>query len=198
MIQSQNAYHQEAVTLAVATTHSSKKPERTIPALIDNSRKKRYETYPKVVHAISQVIHLIGTQGIALRGHGEELDDSKSDNNPGNFLSTLTDVAHYYPVLQELLEEPFRKDVTYLSLTSPNDMIDIIGNNIIQATLLEGVKRAGMQSISADEVTSSDDEILSICMRYLDESQNIREVFIGFFNFGRIAGEHIGEPILKF
>lgn len=198
MIQSQNAYHQEAVTLAVATTDSLKKPERTMPALIDNSRKERYETYPKVVHAISQVIHLIGMQGIALRGHGEELDDSKPDNNPRNFLSTLTDVAHYYPVLQELLEEPFQKDVTYLSRTSPNEMIDIIGNNIIQATLLEGVKRAGMQSISADEVTFSNDEILSICMRYLDDSQNICEVFIGLFNFRRIAGEHIGEPILKF
>ena len=120
MIQSQNTYHQEAVTVAVATTDSLKKPERTIPALIDNSRKERYETYPKVVHAISQVIHLIGMQGIVLRGHGEELDDSKPDNNPGNFLSTLTDVAHYYPVLQELSEESFRKDVTYLSLTSPN------------------------------------------------------------------------------
>ena len=62
------------------------------------------------MHAISRVIHLIGKQGIALHGHREELDDSKLDNNPGNFLSILTEVAHYYPVLQEHLEEPFRKE----------------------------------------------------------------------------------------
>ena len=87
------------------------------------------------MHAISRVIHFIGKQGIALRGRRKELDDSKPDNNPGNFLSILTEVAHYYPVLQEHLEETFRKDVTYLSPTSQNEMTDIIGKNIVQATL---------------------------------------------------------------
>ena len=57
---SQNIYHQEAVTLALATRDRFEKPESTIPALIDNSIMERYETYPKVVHAISRVIHLIG------------------------------------------------------------------------------------------------------------------------------------------
>ena len=126
------------------------------------------------------------------------MDDSKHDNNPGNFLSILTEVAHYYPVLQEHLEEQFRKDVTYLSPISQNEMIGIIGKNILQVALLDRVKKAGMNSISADEVTCSNDEILSICRRYLDEFQNIREVFIGFFNYERITGEHIREVILKF
>ena len=57
------------------------------------------------------------------------------DNNPDNFLSILAAVAHYYPVLQEHLGKPFRKDVTYLSPTFQNEMIGIIGKNIIQATL---------------------------------------------------------------
>ena len=87
---SQNTYHQEAITLTLATIDRFEKPESTIPALNDNSIKESYETYPKVVHAISRVIHLIGKQGIALHGHREELDDSKPDNNPGNFLSILT------------------------------------------------------------------------------------------------------------
>ena len=63
-------------------------------------------------------------------------------------------------------------------------MIDIIRKNIIQAALLDEV---------ADEVTSSSDKILSICMRYLDEFQNTREIFIEFLNLERISGEHIGE-----
>ena len=195
---SQNNYHQEAITLALGTIDRFEKPESTIPALIDNSIKESYETYPKVVYAISRVIHLTGKQGIVLLGHREELDDSKPDNNPGNFLSILTEVAHYYPVLQEHLEEPFRKDVTYLSPTNQNEMIEIIGKNIIQETLLVRVKKAGMHSVSADEVTSSNDEILSICVIYLDDFQNIREVYIGFLNLEGITGEHIGEAILKF
>ena len=68
-------------------------------------------------------------------------------------------------------------------------MIDIIGKNIIQAALLDEV---------AVEVTSSNDKILSICMRYLDEFQNIREMFIEFLNLESISGEHIGEAILNF
>ena len=173
------------------------KPESTRPALTDNSIKERYETYPKVVHAISRVIHLIGKQGIALCRQREELDDSKPANNPGIFLSILTEVVHYHPVLQEHLEEPFREDVIYVSPTSQNEMIDI-GKNIILAIFVDGVEKAGMHSISADEVTSSNGEILSICMRYLDDFQNSCEVFIGVLNLERITGEHIGEPILKF
>ena len=109
---SQKTYHQETVTLALAATVSFEKYERTIPALIDNSTKERYETYPKEVHAISRVIYLIGKQSIALRGHREELNDSKPDSNPGNFSSVLAEVAHYYPVVQWHLEEQFRKDIT--------------------------------------------------------------------------------------
>ena len=46
-----------------------------------------------------------------------------------------------YPVLQEPLEEPFQKEFTYLSPTSQNEMIDIIGKNIIQAVLVDGEKK---------------------------------------------------------
>ena len=57
---SRNTYHQEAVTLTLATIDRFEKSESAIPELTDNSIKERYETYPKVVHAISRVIHLIG------------------------------------------------------------------------------------------------------------------------------------------
>ena len=43
-------------------------------------------------------------------------------------------------------------------------------------------------SISADEVTSSNDEIMSISFRYVDENLNIREVFIGFVALEKITG----------
>ena len=38
-------------------------------------------------------------QGIAFCDHMEKLDDSKPDNNPGDLLSILKEVAQYYPVL---------------------------------------------------------------------------------------------------
>ena len=59
-------------------------------------------------------------------------------------------------------------------------MIDIIGENIIKATLLDGVKKAGMHSISVNEVTSSYDEILLICMRYLDDFRILVKCLLDF------------------
>ena len=91
-------------------------------------------------------------------------------------------------MLQQHLEEPLWKYTKCLSPASQNEVIDIIGKNIIQATLVDGVKKAGLHSISADEVTCSNDETFSICLRYLNEFQNAREVFNGFLNLERITG----------
>ena len=54
-----------------------------------------------------------------------------------------------------------------------------------------------IHAISADEVTPSNDEIMSICFRYVDGNLNIREVFIEFVALERITGEHIGNRLLK-
>ena len=46
-----------------------------------------------------------------------------------------------------------------------------------------------IHAISADEVTPSNDEIMSICFRYVDGNLNIREVFIEFVALERITGD---------
>ena len=60
------------------------------------------------------------------------------------------------------MEDPLCKDVTYLSPKSQNELIDIIGIRIIQEKLVDEIIEAGMHSISVDEVTVSNDEILSM------------------------------------
>ena len=140
---SQKTYHQETVTLALAAIDRFRKYERIIPKLIDNSIKERRATYPKAVHVISRVIYLIVKQSIAFRGQGEELVDSKSDNKPDNVLCFYRSCT-LLSSSQGHLEEPFQKNITYLSPTSHIEMTDIIGKNIIQATLLDGVKESGM------------------------------------------------------
>ena len=55
-----------------------------------------------------------------------------------------------------------------------------------------------MHSISADEVTSSNNEILSICLRYVNQKVEICEVFKMFVQLQRITGECIGKALLKF
>ena len=57
---------------------------------------------------------------------------------------------------------------------------------------MEEIKDALYHSVLADEVTSSNDEILSICMHYVNKEQQLRQVLSDFLSFERITGECIG------
>ena len=57
---------------------------------------------------------------------------------------------------------------------------------------------AGVHSIPADKVATCNDEILSICLRYVNNDNEICEVFIELVELERITGEAIGNAIIKF
>ena len=77
-------------------------------------------------------------------------------------------------------------------------MIDIIGKKHIQRRIIEEIIEASVHFISADEVTTSDNEILSICLRYVNNDNEICEVFMEFAELERITGEAIGNAVVKF
>ena len=82
-----------------------------------------------------------------------------------------------------------------MSPTSENELIEIIGKRIIQKKFIEEIKDAQYHSVLADEVTNSNNEILSICIRYVNKEKQIREVFLGFLSLERVTGECIGQTI---
>ena len=139
-----------------------------------------------MLEVIARTIHFHGRQGLALRGHKETLQESDENQNFGNFLTYLKELQNYCPELKEHLEAPQSKSVTYLSPTSQIEMI--IGKKIILIDVVEEIKN---HSVSADEVTSSNDEILSLCFRYVDENMEIQEKFATFLDLERLTGEHI-------
>ena len=67
-----------------------------------------------------------------------------------------------------------------MSPTNQNELIEIIGKLIIQKRFIEEIKDAQYHSVLADEVTSSNDKILSICMHYVNKEKQIRKVFLDF------------------
>ena len=85
-----------------------------------------------------------------------------------------------------------------MSPTSQNELIEIIGKCIIQKKFIEEIKYAQYHPVLADEVTNSNNEILSICIRYVNKEKQTREVFLDFLSLQRITGECIGQTILKF
>ena len=96
------------------------------------------------------------------------------------------------------LKDSLRKDVKYLGLKSQNELSNIIGKELIQIKITEEKIEAGVFSISADEATACNDEILSICLRYVNNDNETCEVFMGFVELERITGEAIENAIIKF
>ena len=96
------------------------------------------------------------------------------------------------------MEDSLRKDLKYLGLKSQKELLDIIGKKLIQRKIIEKIIEAGVHSISADEVTICNDVILSLCLRYVNNDNEICEVFTEFVELERITGEAIGNAIIKF
>ena len=78
------------------------------------------------------------------------------------------------------MEDSLSKDVEYLGPKSQNELIYIIGRKLIQRIIIEEIIEAGVHSISADEVTTYNDEILSICLSYVNNDNEICEVFMEY------------------
>ena len=67
---------------------SFENPERTVSALMNKEKQSRAPTYRQIVALLAQAVHYCGRQGIALRGHREDIQNN-SEGNPGNFLALI-------------------------------------------------------------------------------------------------------------
>ena len=86
---------------------------------------------------------------------------------------------------------------TYLSPDIQNELINIIGKEIIQSEIVEEIKDAKFFSIMADEAATHNKEQCAFCVRFVDKEGNIREEFLEFIPPIRTTGEHIAGAILK-
>ena len=68
-----------------------------------------HQVYPKIVEALAWAICLLRKQGLALRGHRENLENETNENQ-SNFFTPIREIAHYYPPLKNNLENPPHKD----------------------------------------------------------------------------------------
>ena len=93
------------------------------------------------------------------------------------------------------MEDSLRQDVKYLGPKSQNELINIIRKKLIQRRIIEEIIEGGVHSMSADEVTICNDKTLSICLRYVNNDNEICEVFMEFVELERITGEAIGNAI---
>jgi hypothetical protein len=83
-----------------------------------------------------------------------------------------------------------------LSPRSQNEIINVIGFDIICANILKEVKEAKFYAILADEVSSHNVEHLAICLRFVATSGEIRKEFISFIKMERVRAADIEQAII--
>ena len=113
---------------------------------VENIAENRY-----VLKCVAEAILYCGRQRIALRGDKEQ---HEAVGNPGNFLSLMKLIGNNDIKLKQHLDMPKLRNATYLSPEIQNEMIDVIGNKILQPSIVQEVRDAKIYTIVVDEVTS--------------------------------------------
>ena len=98
--------------------------------------------------------------------------------------------------MREHVENLSRKNATYLSPLFQNEIIKIIGKDLPQANLVREINCTRFFLILADEVKSHHVEQLPLCIRFVDDDNNIREEVLEFGQCKWIDGKSIAEEIL--
>lgn len=98
------------------------------------------------------------------------------------------------PTLKSHLENPRLKNATYISPYIQNQIADVIGKS---KDILKEIVHAKYYSIIVDEVTSHNQELMPLCIRFVDNKCNIREEFIQFSSLSRITGEAIASTVFR-
>ena len=99
--------------------------------------------------------------------------------------------------MRDHLYQPRARNVTYLSPRSQNDIISVIGYDVVRANIVEEIRKARYFSVLADEVSCHNVEHMPLCFRFVDDKCDIREDFVAFFKLDRVRASDITEAIVS-
>ena len=142
---------------------------------------------------VDQSKHTLCQAMIAFRGHSKDIN---SNQNPGYFLAILKLLAEINESLRGHFEILSTTNAIYLSLLIQNEITNIIAKDLLQINLVKEINRAMFFSILADEVKFHHVEQLPLCIRFVDDDNNIGEELLEFGQCKRIDRKSIAEEIL--
>ena len=145
---------------------------------IDQLMQNRITQNREKIKSVVKTVIFCGQNNIPLRGRR---DDKPNDASlQGNFQALLQFRIYSGDTkLKEHLENAPR-NATYRSKTIQNEIISTVGTHIMSKLSAE-IKTSRLFSLLADEAADvSNKENLSLVIRFVDASRNIREEFVGF------------------
>ncbi len=128
---------------------SVENPSTRVDVMFSDSIQKKITENEHILRQIVRAILFLVKQGLPFRGNAEKVSLS---SNPGNFLALLKSFAETDPLYH--LYHPLSKNATYISPQSQNDIINVIGYDIILAGIVNEIEASKFFSVIADEVSS--------------------------------------------
>ncbi|MBN3278224.1 P52K kinase, partial [Polyodon spathula] len=140
-------------------------------------QEKEVKDYLK---SLFDILVLMGKQNIPLNGHGEEGVEESGAFTPSNFQSLL---ESRITAGDEVLRRRFEMtavNVEYCPVTQQRQMLEVC-ESCLREELLREVRESRFFSLVTDEaVEISGEDHLPVFLRFVDESNNLREEFAGF------------------
>ena len=192
-------HHELAMTALENFLETSLEPEKHIRSYVNTAECELIKRNRGFIKLIFQMVLYLGQQGLAFRGHRDDLKHVLNENiNAGNFAELLNLLArsNNETAIKILHEMP--KNASYRSPKIQNECIDTIGETI-SSKLSEKINKSRWFSILADEacdITSK--EQMALCVRFLNDERKIEERFLAFVECGYgQSGEAISKTILE-
>ncbi|XP_025421989.1 zinc finger MYM-type protein 1-like [Sipha flava] len=176
---------------------------KTISEEMELSIQNECNFWRQVLDRVINVTLTLATSNLSFRGH-RETDLSK---NKGNFLSIITLISKYDPILENLLSMPGGKGTAnYLSNTIQNEIITLLANTILEQIILS-INRSPFFSVIMDTTQDiSKIDQLSQVIRYVSvisdsdgnpKTLQINESFIGFVEIVDQSSAGLEESIIN-
>ena len=200
---SKKVYHLRAMDMAYAFQSTHVNPQLRIDSRLTDINSRIYKFNSEVVPSIVKAVITCARQRIALQGdHQDKIDFSElPQTNEGNFVALIRLLAEHNVTLSEHLKFGAR-NARYVSKTIQNEILDIAADQI-RDFYRSCLEKCPHFAVIADEVSSHGQEILCVCLRFLEiDSINFQkkplkhECLLDFHFLERITGEYIATSIL--
>lgn len=193
-------YHNDACVSAANFKLTHKNTDKNIAAQLNDQIKKNYEENVSIISTVVELVMFCASQGISLRGHRNESGELDPTVNSGNFLA----LAHLraqtdYIFREHLNSRQLHKNSMHTSWQVQNEIINII-EKCVKSKIKDELEAGECHffSIMSDTVTDqfSNQEVLSLCLRYVNERHEIKERFFDFVYLPeRATGKSMSDQI---
>ena len=166
-----NKLHMSAVLRATEFIKHMESDQLPINQVMSTKSQEQIKSNRQVVKSVAQTVHFLAKQNLSLCGHrDDEQYYNKEGVNPGNFQELLKFQCESGDSCLRLHFEEGNKNVTYRSKTIQNQLIQIMGDQILEGIIAK-VQTAKFFAVSADEATDRGLQTqLTMTLHYVDES----------------------------